>query len=81
MNNNCKACRYTSAIHKETIEKELERLKASKIELADELERDARLKICSDCKFLDISGTCMMCGCYVMLRSALEDNRCPKKYW
>ncbi len=77
----CKACQYTSAIHKETIEKELLRLKSLSVSLADDALSEERLKICSDCKYLDISGTCMMCGCYVMLRAALSDNKCPKKYW
>ncbi len=77
----CKACQYTSEIHKETIEKELTRLKASNVSMADGATYETRLKICSDCKHLDISGTCMMCGCYVMLRAALSGNKCPKKYW
>lgn len=81
MNTNCKACRYTSSIHRETIEKELERLKASSVPLADDNLYGKRLEICSSCKYLDISSTCMMCGCYVMLRSAVSDNKCPKKYW
>ncbi len=77
----CKACEYTSEIHKETIEKELEKLKSKRIPMANDLIYESRLKVCSDCKHLDISGTCMMCGCYVMLRAALLDNKCPKKYW
>ena len=77
----CKACQYTSQIHKETIEKELTRLKASDTAMADDALYETRLKVCSDCRHLDISGTCMMCGCYVMLRTALKDNKCPKKYW
>ena len=75
----CKACQYTSEIHKETIEKELVRLKASNVSMAEDATYETRLKICSDCKHLDISGTCMMCGCYVMLRAALSGNKCPKK--
>ncbi len=77
----CKACQYTSAIHKETIERELVRLKASQTPMAADAVYEERLKVCSLCKHLDVSGTCMMCGCYVMLRSALKDNKCPKKYW
>lgn len=77
----CKACEYTSEIHKETIEKELKRLNETNSEMAEDALYEKRLKICSDCKHLDISGTCMMCGCYVMLRTALRDNKCPKKYW
>lgn len=77
----CKACQYTSKIHKETIEKELARLKASLVAMADDTLYTKRLEICSDCRHLDISGTCMMCGCYTMLRAALRDNKCPKKYW
>ena len=78
---NCKACRYTSAIHKEPIEKELYKLKKSSVVLSDDALYKARLEICSDCVHLDVSGTCMMCGCYVMLRSAIKDNKCPKKKW
>lgn len=78
---NCKACRYTSKIHKETIKKELDRLKASAAPMAEEALYKKRLEACSDCKFLDVSGTCMMCGCYVMLRAALLSNKCPKKFW
>ncbi len=77
----CKACRYTSAIHKETIEKELEKLKSSSIPLADDELYKTRLLVCSDCEHLDISGTCMMCGCYAMLRTAIKENKCPKKKW
>ncbi|MGM9550974.1 MAG: DUF6171 family protein [Clostridia bacterium] len=78
---NCKACRYTSAIHKETIEKELKRLNASSTPMADEALYKERLNICSECKHMDLSGTCMMCGCYVMLRCALNNNKCPQKHW
>ncbi len=81
MNEICKACRYTSAIHKETIEKALYDLKKSNVLLADEQIKMQRLSICSDCKHLDVSGTCMMCGCYVMLRCSILSNKCPKKYW
>lgn len=81
MISNCKACRYTSEIHKETIEKELVRLKSSRTPLCDDITREERLNVCSYCKYLDVSGTCMMCGCYVMLRTALRDGKCPRKYW
>ena len=77
----CKACQYTSEIHKQTIEKELEKLKKGTIPMADDALYEKRLKACSDCKHLDISGTCMMCGCYVMLRAALKNNKCPEKHW
>ncbi len=75
----CKACRFTSEMHKEIIEKELSKLSAKDTAQPDERER--RLLICSSCKHLDVSGTCMMCGCYVMLRTALKNSRCPQKYW
>ena len=81
MTKNCKACRFTSEIHKETIEKELERLKNSKTPLCGEEEKARRLEICSACAHLDVSGACMMCGCYVMLRCALKGGKCPRKYW
>lgn len=81
MNENCKACRLLSETNRDTIEKELKRLKASSVPLADETTRDNRLTICSGCKYLDSSAACLMCGCYVFLRSALPGGKCPMDYW
>ena len=57
------------------------KLKNSAVVLAEDSLYKERLLICSDCKHMDISGTCMMCGCYVMLRSAIKSNKCPNKKW
>lgn len=35
-----------------------------------------RLSICRECEFL-ISGMCLKCGCYVEIRAALKDKKCP----
>lgn len=41
-----------------------------------------RLKICSGCDSL-LNGVCGKCGCYVEMRAAVKDNRCPSenRYW
>lgn len=80
--NKCRACEYTSEIHKNAIEGEVLRL--SKMKGVKLCEQDAlyrRLEICSDCTHLDINNTCLMCGCYVRIRTLLKDNRCPIKKW
>lgn len=37
---------------------------------------EKRLEICKSCENL-ISGMCLKCGCYVELRAALRDKKCP----
>lgn len=37
-----------------------------------------RLTLCSDCEHIS-EGTCLKCGCYVELRAAKFDARCPLK--
>ena len=39
-----------------------------------------RLKVCRECAYLD-RATCMQCGCFVELRSAMARARCPMKAW
>ena len=45
-------------------------------------EYNRRLDICKRCESL-ISGTCIKCGCYVELRAAGKNRRCPdvKNKW
>ena len=39
-------------------------------------EYERRLRACKDCRELR-DGTCMQCGCYVEMRAARVDARCP----
>ena len=39
-----------------------------------------RLDICQSCDNL-ITGTCIQCGCFVELRAARSNQRCPIKKW
>ena len=78
----CRACEYTSDIHRLAIETEVARLTAIKgIKICEQEELHSRLIICSECKHLDINNVCMMCGCYVRIRTLLKFNRCPMKMW
>ncbi len=78
----CKACEYTSEIHKKTVEAEVERLSKMKgLRLCGDGEKQRRLEICSNCAHLDINGVCMMCGCYVQLRALPQSGHCPMKQW
>lgn len=49
---------------------------------ADEQLYRQRLSICESCVHL-LSGTCTKCGCYVEMRAAVKNNRCPseEKFW
>lgn len=46
---------------------------------ADEVY-EQRLQSCKDCGELQ-SATCMQCGCFVEMRAARVDMRCPMKRW
>ncbi|MCQ2538752.1 MAG: DUF6171 family protein [Lachnospiraceae bacterium] len=37
---------------------------------------EERLKACVSCEKL-LSGTCVVCGCYVEMRAAVRRNTCP----
>ena len=53
-------------------------MKAS--ERASDEETNRRLLICKQCDYLE-RGTCLACGCYVELRSAMRHGKCPYKKW
>ncbi len=40
----------------------------------------ARLCICKECEKLN-QGTCLACGCYVEIRAALKNGKCPYSKW
>ncbi len=45
---------------------------------AGDAEYERRLKICAECREL-LSGTCLVCGCYVEIRAAGKNAACPLK--
>ncbi len=47
---------------------------------ADEKLIRERLGICEQCPKL-VLGTCLSCGCYVLIRASAKSSRCPKKRW
>ncbi len=49
-------------------------------EKASEEVTAARLAVCKECEKLEM-GTCLACGCYVELRSAQKNGRCPYRKW
>lgn len=76
----CRPCAYTSAIHRETVERELARLRSiASIAPADAETVHRRLTACSACRYLDHNHVCLMCGCYVQIRTFARDARCPAK--
>lgn len=55
-------------------------------ELLDEKDRAGedlirkRLAVCEGCE-KHVLGTCLACGCYVLIRASAKGSRCPKKKW
>jgi len=48
-----------------------------------EHEYKRRLELCMECDNL-INGMCKLCGCFVEMRAAVNNNYCPhgeKKWW
>ena len=43
-------------------------------------EYERRLTACKACAELR-NGTCLQCGCYVEMRAARSDMRCPLAHW
>jgi hypothetical protein len=40
----------------------------------------ARLNVCRECEKIN-QGTCLACGCYVEIRAALKNGKCPYNKW
>lgn len=49
-------------------------------EKAAEPDIRRRLAVCRECDYLS-KGTCNACGCFVELRAALRDGKCPYRKW
>ncbi len=77
----CKKCLLKEASeidYQKLIADHLASLKSS--DLVEEDIVDARLEVCKTCEKLNM-GTCLSCGCYVEIRAALKNGRCPNKKW
>ena len=64
--------------YRELIKKELDWMD-EEMKAPDELYAQ-RLTICEECDRLN-QGTCLACGCYVELRSAMRHGKCPYRKW
>lgn len=40
----------------------------------------SRLDTCKECDNLN-AGTCLSCGCYVEIRAAMKQSKCPNRKW
>lgn len=84
-NEKCRRCllRESGEINKaDEVRECIERIKAHE-KTPDDIYAQ-RLLLCRECDHL-LGGTCMKCGCYVELRAAFKNNRCPlaatKRKW
>lgn len=41
---------------------------------------DARVAECKKCKFMK-NSRCQACGCYIVVKVALDSEKCPKGFW
>ena len=73
----CRKCLLAQTDEKEVlaeVKRAIDRLKPD--EKVSESEYGRRLEICLSCGELN-AGCCVKCGCYVELRAALKNGRCP----
>ncbi len=49
-------------------------------EKADSALMKQRIAVCDECD-RNSAGTCLECGCYCIIRSMKQDNRCPVDKW
>lgn len=66
------------ARYREDIERLLQLM--DRKEKTPDAEYRRRLSVCMECEYLS-QGTCNACGCYVELRAAKKNGRCPYKKW
>ena len=77
MHHKCKKCLLLEAGESksyQTVKDYLDNIDSA-LRVADK-EYNARLAKCKDCDNL-ISGMCLKCGCYVEIRAALKNKKCP----
>lgn len=77
----CKRCllrEYSEQEYRDKLERLITLMDES--EKAEEALYQERLAQCKTCEKL-VTGTCMVCGCFVELRAAAKDGRCPNHRW
>lgn len=77
----CKRCllrEYNEQEYRDKLERVINLMEES--EKAEETLYQERLAQCKTCEKL-VTGTCMVCGCYVELRAAAKEGRCPNHCW
>lgn len=77
----CKRCllrEYDEREYREKLGRLLELIGES--EKTEEEVYHQRLGCCKECQKL-VTGTCLVCGCYVELRAAAKSGHCPDHRW
>jgi hypothetical protein len=78
--NICKKCLLREMAEKDYQMIEKYFLAIKEIDRAADEVYEKRLAVCKECELLN-AGTCGACGCYVELRAAVKQSRCPHKKW
>ena len=76
----CRACVPAESLTSERVHADVVDQLRYEADLADEVLRDARLRVCAGCSRL-ATHTCLDCGCYVEFRASLATKRCPRGRW
>ena len=77
----CKKCllsEMTKEAYYQNLQDYLEELEPERKSSQELYEK--RLERCKECEKL-INGLCRACGCYVEMRAAISENKCPCQYW
>lgn len=49
---------------------------------ASDEKSDSRFSICKECpELIQLTGTCKKCGCFMFLKTKLENAECPLGKW
>ena len=46
------------------------------------VEAQRRIKICESCQFFyKLTRNCLICGCFMDIKTKVYNEECPKEYW
>ena len=54
-------------------------IKTKKV-LAERSVTEKRVSTCKSCQYLS-ANRCKSCGCFIVVKTAIESEKCPKGYW
>lgn len=44
-------------------------------------EQNKRMRICNNCEYQNEKKECTICGCYLPMKTAWKEQKCPENKW